>query len=52
MGPFANELPITYHFVWLKGQETRPNVRAFRNWLFSEMGHTVAQWAALTIAPG
>jgi DNA-binding transcriptional LysR family regulator len=52
MGPFANELPITYHFVWLKGQETRPNVRAFRNWFFSEMGHTVAQWAALTIAPG
>ena len=52
--PFGPELPITeraYHFVCLKGQETRPNVRAFRHWLFSEMGHIVAQWAALTIAP-
>ncbi|MCC2627456.1 MAG: gcvA 2 [Thermomicrobiales bacterium] len=52
--PFGPELPITeraYHFVCLKGQETRPNVRAFRDWLFSEMDHTVAQWAALTIAP-
>ena len=52
--PFGPELPNTeraYHFVCLKGQETRPNVRAFRDWLFSEMDHTVAQWAALTIAP-
>ena len=55
MGPFANELPITeraYHFVCLKGHEARPNVRAFRDWLFSEMDQTIAQWATLTIAPG
>ncbi|HEX8164948.1 MAG TPA: transcriptional regulator GcvA [Beijerinckiaceae bacterium] len=46
--PFGPELPITeraYHFVCLKGHETRPKVRAFRDWLFSEMDETIAQWA-------
>ena len=52
--PFGPELPITeraYHFVCLKGHEERPNVRAFRDWLFSEMDQTIAQWATLTITP-
>jgi hypothetical protein len=34
-----------------EGHEERPNVRAFRDWLFSEMDQTIAQWATLTITP-
>jgi LysR family glycine cleavage system transcriptional activator len=53
MIPFGPELPITeraYHFVCPKGQETRPNVRAFRDWIFAEMAETRAQWTALALA--
>lgn len=49
--PFGPELPLkdrAYHFVCLKGHETRPKVRAFRDWLFSEMDETIAQWVAPT----
>jgi LysR family transcriptional regulator, glycine cleavage system transcriptional activator len=47
--PFGPELPLTsaYYFVCPKGHETRPNVRAFRDWLFAEMEETKAKWAAL-----
>ena len=47
--PFGPELPLasTYHFVCRKGHEARPNVRAFRDWLFAEMAETKAKWAAL-----
>ena len=47
--PFGPELPLPsgYHFVCLKGQETRPSVRAFHDWLFAEMAETKAKWAAL-----
>ena len=48
--PFGPELPITdraYYFVCPHGYETRPNVRAFRDWLFAEMDETRARWAAL-----
>lgn len=51
--PFGPELPISeraYHFVCLRGHETRPNVRAFRDWIFAEMEQTRRQWAAHTIA--
>jgi LysR family glycine cleavage system transcriptional activator len=47
--PFGPELPLasTVYFVCPRGHETRPNVRAFRDWLFAEMGETKAKWAAL-----
>jgi len=47
--PFGPELPLhsAYHFVCPKGHETRPKVRAFRDWLFGEMAETKARWAAL-----
>jgi LysR family glycine cleavage system transcriptional activator len=48
--PFGPELPLAfaYHFVCAQGQEERPNVRAFRDWLFAEMEETRSRWAALT----
>jgi LysR family glycine cleavage system transcriptional activator len=51
--PFGPELPLasTYHFVCPKGHETRPNVRAFRDWLFAEMAETKAKWVALGVLP-
>jgi LysR family transcriptional regulator, glycine cleavage system transcriptional activator len=47
--PFGPELPLAsgYHFVCPKGHETRPKVRAFRDWLFAEMEETKQRWAAL-----
>jgi LysR family transcriptional regulator, glycine cleavage system transcriptional activator len=47
--PFGPELPLTsaYYFVCPKGHETRPNVRAFRDWLFAEMAETKARWAEM-----
>ena len=49
VAPFGPELPLTsaYHFVCPKGHETRPNVRAFRDWLFAEMEETKERWAAI-----
>ena len=48
--PFGPQLPLpsAYHFVCPKGHETRPNVRAFRDWLFAEMAETRRKWAAMT----
>lgn len=45
--PFGPELPLRsgYHFVCPKGHETRPTVRAFRDWLFDEMAETKGKWA-------
>jgi LysR family glycine cleavage system transcriptional activator len=53
VSPFGPELPLAigYHFVCPKGHETRPNVRAFRDWLFAEMAETRAKWRALSPAP-
>ena len=47
--PFGPELPLTsaYYFVCPEGHETRPNVRAFRDWLFAEMEETKAKWAEM-----
>jgi LysR family transcriptional regulator, glycine cleavage system transcriptional activator len=50
--PFGPELLFperAYHFVCLRGHETRPNVRAFRDWLFAEVEQTRQQWAAVKI---
>jgi LysR family transcriptional regulator, glycine cleavage system transcriptional activator len=51
--PFGPELPLAsaYYFVCPKGHETRPKVRAFRDWLFAEMEETKQKWAALARAP-
>jgi LysR family glycine cleavage system transcriptional activator len=51
--PFGPELPLAsgYYFVCPKGHETRPKVRAFRDWLFAEMEETKQKWAALEHAP-
>jgi LysR family glycine cleavage system transcriptional activator len=45
--PFGPELrlPSGYNFVCPKGYETRPKVRAFRDWLFAEMAETKQKWA-------
>jgi LysR family glycine cleavage system transcriptional activator len=43
--PFGPELPLPgrcYHFVCAKGQEARPTVKAFRDWLFAEIEDTFA----------
>ncbi len=42
---------IGYHFVCPKGHETRPKVRAFRDWLFAEMAETKEKWGALSPGP-
>jgi LysR family glycine cleavage system transcriptional activator len=49
VSPFGPELPLTvgYYFVCPMGHETRPNVRAFHDWLYAEMAETKAKWAAL-----
>jgi LysR family glycine cleavage system transcriptional activator len=47
--PFGPELPIgsSYNFVCPQGHETRPKVRAFRDWLFAEMAETKEKWRAV-----
>ena len=45
VSPFGPELPLPgrcYHFVCAKGQEARPTVKAFRDWLFAEIEDTFA----------
>ncbi len=46
--PFGPELPMmgrAYHFVCAKGHETRPAIKAFRDWLFAEIEETIAMLA-------
>jgi LysR family transcriptional regulator, glycine cleavage system transcriptional activator len=46
--PFGPELPVpgrSYHFVCAKGQERRPAIKAFRDWLFAEIEDTFAKLA-------
>jgi len=43
--PFGPELPLpgrSYHFVCARGQERRPAIKAFRDWLFAEIADTFA----------
>ena len=45
VSPFGPELPLpgrSYHFVCAKGQEKRPTIKAFRDWLFAEIEDTFA----------
>ncbi len=50
--PFGPELPLasSYNFVCPQGHETRPKVRAFRDWLFAEMAETKEKWRAVANA--
>lgn len=44
--PFGPELPLpgrSYHFVCAQGQERRPAIKAFRDWLFAEIAETFAK---------
>src|SRR5215831_12111750 len=46
VSPFGPELPLpgrAYHFVCARGQERRPTVKAFRDWLFAEIALTFAK---------
>jgi LysR family glycine cleavage system transcriptional activator len=46
VSPFGPELPLpgrSYHFVCAKGQEKRPTIKAFRDWLFAEIEDTFAK---------
>jgi LysR family glycine cleavage system transcriptional activator len=49
--PFGPELPLgpAYYFVCPRGEETRPKVRAFHDWLFAEMAETKQKWAATDV---
>ena len=43
--PFGPEIPVpgrSYHFVCPKGQEKRPAIKAFRDWVFAEIEETSA----------
>jgi LysR family glycine cleavage system transcriptional activator len=46
VSPFGPELPLpgrAYHFVCARGQERRPAIKAFRDWLFAEIADTFAK---------
>jgi hypothetical protein len=46
VSPFGPELPLpgrAYHFVCARGQERRPSIKAFRDWLFAEIDLTFAK---------
>src|SRR5207253_8835893 len=46
VSPFGPELPLpgrSYHFVCARGQERRPAIKAFRDWLFAEIADTSAK---------
>jgi len=49
---FGPELALhsAYQFVCPKGQESRPKVRAFREWLFAEMAETKERWGMVRAA--
>jgi LysR family glycine cleavage system transcriptional activator len=54
VSPFGPELPLpgrAYHFVCTRGQERRPTVKAFRDWLFAEIALTYAKLPALPAKP-
>jgi LysR family transcriptional regulator, glycine cleavage system transcriptional activator len=52
--PFGPELPLFgrhYHLLCAKGRENRPKIRAFRDWLFSEIARPDAASLPLQFAP-
>jgi LysR family glycine cleavage system transcriptional activator len=51
--PFGPEIALpgrSYHFVCPKGEEKRPAIKAFRDWVFSEIEDTTAVLAQITAA--
>ena len=51
VAPFGPEVPLpgrAYYFVCLRGQEKRPIVKAFRDWMFAEMAETAALLAKVS----
>jgi LysR family transcriptional regulator, glycine cleavage system transcriptional activator len=45
VAPFGPEIPVpgrSYYFVCPKGEEKRPAIKAFRDWVFDEIGQTSA----------
>ncbi|HSR81857.1 MAG TPA: transcriptional regulator GcvA [Hyphomicrobiaceae bacterium] len=51
VSPFGPELSLpgrAYHFVCARGQERRPTVKAFRDWLFAEIALTFAKLGPLS----
>jgi LysR family glycine cleavage system transcriptional activator len=52
--PFGPELPVGgrgYHLVCRRGDETRPKVRAFRDWIFSELDKAAEDLPAINLLP-
>jgi LysR family transcriptional regulator, glycine cleavage system transcriptional activator len=55
VSPFGPELSLpgrAYHFVCARGQERRPAVKAFRDWLFAEIALTFTKLPALPASGG
>ncbi len=53
--PFGPEIPLpgrAYYFVCAKGQEKRAPIKAFRDWIFSEMQETHAALREMPVGAG
>jgi len=53
--PFGPEIPLpgrAYYFVCAKGQEKRAPIKAFRDWIFSEMQETHAALREVPVGAG
>ena len=53
--PFGPEIPLpgrAYYFVCAKGQEKRAPIKAFRDWIFSEMQETHAALREMAVGAG
>lgn len=53
--PFGPEIPLpgrAYYFVCAKGQEKRAPIKAFRDWMFSEMQETHAALREVPVGAG
>jgi LysR family transcriptional regulator, glycine cleavage system transcriptional activator len=51
VAPFGPEIPVpgrSYFFVCPKGEEKRPAIKAFRDWVFAEIEQTAALLAQVT----
>jgi hypothetical protein len=55
VAPFGPEIPVpgrSYFFVCPKGEEKRPAIKAFRDWVFAEIEQTSALLEQVTQRPG
>jgi LysR family glycine cleavage system transcriptional activator len=54
VSPFGPQIPVpgrAYYFVCTRGQEKRPPIKAFRDWVFAEMEETHASLNAALPPP-